>query len=185
MSGPVGDVPSAHSDRVTPLGHISALLTEMDVRYRMVLAEMDIRYQQRWSEMDLRYQQRYDAQTKAVETAMIAQQTAMQAALLAAEKAVQTAMTASEKAVTKAETAAEKRFDSVNEFRKAYQDLISLMLPRVEAEQRLTQMSEQIAELKQDAYQTRGRSAGLNAGWVYLIGAVALVGSLIAIVVRL
>jgi hypothetical protein len=55
-----------------------------------------------------------------------------------------TALIAAEKAVTKAETAAEKRFDSVNEFRAAYQDLISHQMPRAEAEQQLHQVDEKI-----------------------------------------
>jgi len=106
-----------------------------------VLQKNADRNEEVFKQIDLRYQQRYDAQIKAVEAAFLAQQTAMQAALLAAEKAVQTALQAAEKAVTKAEIAAEKRFDSVNEFREAYKDIIALQMPRAEAEQRLASLA--------------------------------------------
>ena len=94
--------------------------------------------------MQILLDERYATQVKAVDAAFIAQQTAMQTALLAAEKAVQTALTAAEKAVVKAETAAEKRFDAVNEFRGAYQDIISQQLPRVEADSRFKSLSEKL-----------------------------------------
>jgi len=115
------------------------------------------------AEMDLRYQQRFDAQTRALD-----------AALLAAEKAVQTALTAAEKAVTKAEVAAEKRFDAVNEFRGAYQDIIAQQMPRVEAEQRLNALAEKIDDLKAIASSAAGRSGGFDTGWKVLVAAVTL-----------
>jgi hypothetical protein len=125
-------------------------------------------------EKDVRDQQRYDAQTKAVDAALLAQQAAVQAALIAAEKAV-----------TKAEVAAEKRFDAVNEFRGAYQDIIAQQMPRAEAEQRLSAMTEKIDDLKSTVIQGSGRSAGLNAGWGYLVGAVGAIATVVALVVRL
>jgi len=108
---------------------------------------------------DLKDQQRYDAQTDAVTAALVAQQTAVQAAQAAAEKAV-----------NKAEAAAEKRFDAVNEFRGAYQDIIAQQMPRAEAEQRLQQLSDKIDELKGS---TRG---GVNAllGWLFAAAAVTV-----------
>ncbi len=121
------------------------------------------------AEMDLRYQQRYDASSKALD-----------AALLAAEKAVQTALTAAEKAVTKAETAAEKRFDAVNEFRAAYQDIISNQMPRAEAEQRLATMAKELDELK--AYRNRG--AGAMALWGYLVAGLGVALAVVAFVAR-
>jgi hypothetical protein len=125
-------------------------------------------------QMDLRYQQRFDAQQKALD-----------AALLAQEKAVQTAMIAAEKAVTKAEVAAEKRFDGVNEFRQLVTDLVREQMPRNEAEQRLAAMGEKVDELRATVLSNAGRGAGLQAGWAYLLGAVALVGGVLGIVLGL
>jgi hypothetical protein len=125
------------------------------------------------AEMDLRYQQRFDAQTRALD-----------AALLAAEKAVQTALATADRAVIKAETATEKRFDAVNEFRAAYNDVISQQMPRAEAEQRLSQLAEKIDELKShDAVRT-GVTTGANVLWGYLVGAVGIVAAIIAVIVR-
>ena len=116
---------------------------------------------------DLRDQQRYDAQTSAVQAALAAQQTAVQAAQAAAEKAV-----------NKAEVAAEKRFDSVNEFRGAYQDIIAKQMPRAEAEQRFQQLTDKIDELKGS---TRG---GVNALMGWLFAAAAIVVAVVSLVTR-
>ncbi len=127
---------------------------------------------------DLKDQQRYDAQTDAVKTALLAQQTAMQAALVAQQTAVQAAQAAAEKAVNKAEVAAEKRFDAVNEFRGAYQDIIAQQMPRAEAEQRLLQLSDKIDDLKGSS---RG---GINALLGWLFAAAAIVVAVISLVTR-
>lgn len=148
--------------QITIQDHVLALLAEMDQRYRVVLVEMD-----------LRYQQRFDAQTRALD-----------AALLAAEKAVQTALTAAEKAVTKAETAAEKRFDSVNEFRSAYQDIITQQMPRVEAEQRLTAITERINELRAVSSSGTGRREGSTTLLLGLIAAASVVIAAISLITR-
>jgi tetrahydromethanopterin S-methyltransferase subunit G len=123
---------------------------------------------------DTRDQQRYDAQQKALE-----------AALLAAEKAVATAMAAAEKAVVKAEMAAEKRFDAVNEFRGAYQDIISQQMPRVEAEQRLSALTEKVDDLKSEASKRAGHTMGLNAGWGILLSAVVMIATIVSVYVAL
>ena len=124
-------------------------------------------------ERDLRYQQRYDASKLALD-----------AALLAAEKAVQTALTAAEKAVTKAESAAEKRFDSVNEFRAAYQDIIAAQMPRTEAEQRLSAMAEKIDDLKAAVIAHASRTAGAGQLWLYLVAAAGVAVAVISLVTR-
>jgi hypothetical protein len=123
---------------------------------------------------DVKDQQRYDAQTKALDAALLAQQTAVQAALTAAEKAV-----------TKAEVAAEKRFDAVNEFRQAYQDIIREQMPRAEAEQRLAGLAEKVDDLKVSRSLGLGRVAGASALWGYLVGAVGAAAAIVAIVVKL
>jgi len=122
------------------------------------------------AEMDLRYQQRFDAQGQA-----------LTAALLAAEKAVQTALIAAEKAVAKAETANEKRFESVNEFRKTLSDQTATFPSRVE----LDALADRLRDLATRMDKTEGKSTGLNASWGYLIGAVALIGGIIAIVLKI
>jgi hypothetical protein len=155
---------------VSLLDHVLALLEAADQRYRQWFAEKD-----------LRDQQRFDAAERA-----------LQAALIAQERAVQAAQQAAATAATKAEIASEKRFDANNEFRGQLADQAATLMPRAEAEQRIGQLAEKIEELRSSidtlrngATGTQGRSAGLNAGWAYLVGAVALVGSVIAIVTTL
>lgn len=128
--------------------------------------------ERRLHELDTRYQERYNSQTKALD-----------AAFLAAEKAVQTALSAAEKAVVKAEVAAEKRFDSVNEFRGAYQDIIAQQMPRVEAEQRIAALSEKIDEVKASALIVAGRGQGLSAGWGYLVGGIGALVTVINLII--
>jgi hypothetical protein len=148
------------------------------------------------AEMDLRYQQRFDAANKAVEAAFMAQQTAMQTALTAAEKAVQSALSAAEKAVTKAEVAAEKRFDGVNEFRKAYQDIIALQMPRIEVENRLLAVTEKIddmkrgflvdiGELRKANYHVEGQSSGTRNTWNFIQSAIGMIVGLIVAYIAL
>jgi hypothetical protein len=136
------------------------------------------------AEMDLRYQQRYDAQTKALDAAFLAQQAAVQAALLAQEKAVATALLAADRAVTKAEIATEKRIEGLNELRGIVQDVGALQMPRSEAEQRLSAVSEKIDELKTGANLGQGRTAGTTALIGYLIAAAAVVVAIVSLITR-
>jgi len=120
------------SPDVPLLDHVAALVNARDHLFEVRFEYITSLH----AEYDLRYQQRFDAQQKALD-----------AALLAAEKAVQTALTAAEKAVAKAELAAEKRFEGLNELRAVVQDVLSLQMPRLEAESRLSSMEEKITSL--------------------------------------
>jgi C4-dicarboxylate-specific signal transduction histidine kinase len=115
------------------------------------------------AERDVRYQQRFDAQTKAIE-----------AALLAAKEAV-----------VKAELATEKRFESVNEFRQTLSDQAAQFMTRGESEAATGRNTERIQELTDRVNRREGHGAGLNAGWVYLIAAVGVIGTVIAAVLSL
>lgn len=112
----------------------------------------------------------------------------------AQEKAVVAALASAKEAVAKAEIASEKRLDLLNEFRGQLGDQATTFMPRIEAEQRMAAFAEKFAdsdrrhsdrlsalESRQD--RNEGRSKGLDASWGYLIGAVMLVGAVIAIVV--
>jgi len=100
------------------------------------------------------------------------------AAISAQDKAVQIAMIASEKAVVKAEIAAEKRFESVNEFRGQLADQAATFMPRLEAEQRLLQLSDKIDDLK------GSNRAGANALWGYIAAAAAIAVAVIALIMK-
>lgn len=119
-------------------------------------------------------QERYETQTKALD-----------AAFVAAEKAVQTALTSAETAVNKAERSAESRFASVNEFRQTLSDQAGSFIPRVEAEQRISALAEKVDVLSARVDKTEGRSVGISVSWAILVGAVLLIGTVVAIVVSL
>ena len=67
---------------------------------------------------------------------------------LAQNEALQVALTAAEKAVLKAEAASEKRFEAVNEFRGALNDMVGKMMPRAETDQRFMALSEKLDEMQ-------------------------------------
>ena|SRR5450631_1856443 len=149
---------------------------------QIILTETDRRYQQQIADLRLMLDERYVTQVKAVDAAFAAQQLAMQTALLAAEKAVATAMSAAEKATAKAEVAAEKRFDAVNEFREAYQDIIRVQMPRAEAEQRLQTLAEKLNDLKILDTAQAGHSAGLSDGAKILIGVLTALVAIVTLI---
>lgn len=119
-----------------------------------------------------------------------------------------TAFLASDRAITKAELANEKRFDGVNEFREQLRAQATTFIARSEAlllsdrnterinemarllatyasradvEAQSTRNSDRIAELTDRINRNEGRGAGLHTGWGYLLGAVAALGTIMAI----
>lgn len=86
-------------------------------------------------------------------------------------RAIAAASAAAERADTKADTALEKRLDGVNEFRATLADQAKQLASRVEVEA----LEKRVGELADRFNKTEGRAVGLNAGWVYLIGAAGIV----------
>lgn len=116
-----------------------------------------------FAERDRQYAQRFEAQ----------------------ERAVAAALNAAEKAVVKAEAAAEKRFDGVNEFRAQLSDQAATFVTRAEYAVTIKAADDKIDELKGRADLSGGRTLGLSAGWSLLLGAISLLGALVAIVMAL
>jgi hypothetical protein len=101
------------------------------------------------------------------------------------ETATQAALAASEKAVDKAESATEKRFEGVNEFRGALADRTAEFVTRSESEAVMVALRERVDELTNRLNRSEGKGAGLNAGWVYLLAAIAAVGTIVSLYVAL
>lgn len=99
----------------------------------------------------------------------------IEALLAEMDRRYQQQFDAAEKAVVKAEVAMEKRFDALNEFRLAYQDLIANKMSRAEAEQRLNALAEKIDDLKGSS------RAGAASLWAWLVGAAGLAATVIAL----
>jgi hypothetical protein len=150
-----------HPGVVTMLEFVTTLSAQRDRRFDALHQELKDSVDQRLRDADLRYQQRFDAQTSALDAALAAQK----------------------EAVHVANTAAEKRFESVNEFRQQLADQAATFMPRAEAEQRNAALAEKIDLLRSAANQWQGRSAGLNAGWVYLLGVIAAIGTVVSLIV--
>ncbi len=113
-------------------------------------------------ERDRRYEQRFDAQQRATEMAL----------------------SATKEAVLKAEHASDKRFDGVNEFRAQLSDQAAMLMPRMEADQRLAALTERVSDLTTVVTKIQGRSSGIEGAWGYLLGAVGLAAAVISMVVR-
>lgn len=170
--------PNPHSDRVTALEYLTTLISTLDRRFDTAHEDLKASIIDRFTAIrvlvdanDLRYQQRFDAANEAVHAALVA----------------------AEKATTKAEAAADKRFESVNEFRAQLADQAATFIPRAESEARMRSLAElveakyaglldKISDLTETVNRAQGRSAGLGAGWNYLVGLVGLVVAVITIV---
>jgi tetrahydromethanopterin S-methyltransferase subunit G len=92
------------------------------------------------------------------------------------------ALNAAATATNKAETATEKRFDSVNEFRAQLKDQSMTFLPRVEAEQRLSQLATRLEELRTSDAQRTAHSAGSTALYGWVIGGIGALATILVII---
>ncbi len=93
------------------------------------------------------------------------------------------ALAAADKAVAKAETATERRFESVNEFRQTLSDQTRSFLSKVEFDAVRDANAVRIADLASRLDKTEGKTVGLNAGWVYLIGGISVAATLASLIV--
>ena len=91
------------------------------------------------------------------------------------------ALSAADKAVSKAEVAAEKRFESVNEFRQTLSDQTRSFISKVEFEVVRDTNAARIADLSSRLDRTEGKTVGLNAGWVYLLGGLSIAATLVSL----
>jgi uncharacterized membrane protein len=116
---------------------------------------------------------------------MAAQDKAVLTALAAQEKAVAAALAAAKEAVNKAEVSVDERLKSMNEFRATLSDQATRLMPREEAVTRIDALRERMETLASRVTGSEGRSRGLGDGWGWLIGAVGLIGSIVAIALSL
>ncbi len=120
----------------------------------------------------------------------------VEALLDAADKRYEQRFDAAENAVAKADAASEKRFDGVNEFRAALADQTASLIPRAEAETRLTVLNEKLSELgiemraavgtlRESQTNSAGRDHGISQSWLVLLGAMGVAGVATDILTRL
>lgn len=125
---------------------------------------------QRLEEVDRRVAQRMDMERSRLEVQVEASREALTVALRAVSDAT-----------TKADLATEKRFESVNEFRDQLKDQAGTFIPRIETEQRLTQLSTRLDELRSNDTQRSARSAGSTALFGWVIGGIGALATILVI----
>lgn len=165
----------------------------------------DIRYQQRFEAQERAVTIALQAVDKEFHEHLTQVRSETKAALDASEKAIEKAEIATQKAIEKAESATDTRFAAVNEFRAQLADQTATFMLRREAEQRIGQVDDklgtfqtsfiqqingmsqridgQIAAINSRLDRTEGSSKGKDASWGYLIAAIGLLSTIIAIVI--
>ncbi|KAB1938973.1 hypothetical protein F8271_17590 [Micromonospora sp. ALFpr18c] len=129
-------------------------------------------------EVERRMEQRLDALERLIDAKLAHVNTKIDAQ--AAQ--VGLALASADKAVTKSETATEKRFESVNEFRQALSDQTKTFIARVEFEVVRDSHAGLITDLASRMDKLEGKGVGLNAGWVYLVGGLTVVATVVGLV---
>jgi hypothetical protein len=92
----------------------------------------------------------------------------------AAERAVEIAMVAANAAIEKAELTTERRFEAVNEFRGALNDMVGKMMPRAESEANWHGNAEKIVILSDRLTRIEGAGMGVKGSWGVIAGVVGL-----------
>lgn len=163
--------------------HLARVLAERDHRYEVEDSERDRRYVQ----MVEASVQLHNAQLEAYHNHCISALEALKFEfyehLKEAREATKSALTASEKAIDKQEAASEKRFESVNEFRKTLADQAERFMSRSEAIAQLDRNAERISDLNDRMNRNEGKGRGLDAAWIYALGAIAALGTVISLFV--
>lgn len=103
----------------------------------------------------------------------------------AAERAMAIAWEASEKAIGKSEAATEKRFDDLAAYREDITAQISGLISREEFGLQHANLVDRVEALTDRMNRAEGRGLGLNAGWLYLLGGLSALGTVITIVTLL
>jgi len=74
------------------------------------------------------------------------------------------------------------KFAGVNEFRAAMADQAGMFVTRAEAGVQHQRMSDAITALQDRLNRAEGKGLGLNAGWLYALGAIAALGTFASLI---
>jgi len=121
-----------------------------------------------------------------------AQQLALKDALISQEKAVAAALEGTKEAITKNDANTDKRFDLLSEKIDGVMGALNKNVGErgiyvthsdlsVEMEKLRTSFETMLRPLVTFMNSQQGKSSGLNSGWIYLIGAISLIGTIISI----
>jgi hypothetical protein len=132
-------------------------------------------------DLDLNHSQRHQAFDRLTDAKFVTQRVMMESQ---AEK-VALALAAADKAISKSEQATEKRFESVNEFRKTLSDQAANFISRREFEVLREAQAQRTLEFSARLDKAEGRSSGLDAAWVYLVGAFGIIAALVGVAIAI
>lgn len=97
---------------------------------------------------------------------------------------VNAALAAAKEAVIKAENATEKRFENVNEFRATLADQQRTLMPRNESELQMASLSARIKSLELSLTEDKGTKIGESVLFSYIVGAVGIILTIIAFILK-
>lgn len=126
---------------------------------------------------------RLDALERHVDSRIDALEKYLVTRIEAVDVASATANGMAKQAVDKAEVAVERRLEGLNELRGLVSDYQKTLLPRTEADTWFTSFREDLNKLEKAQTARTGRSAGLAAGWAYLIAAVGLLSVIAGVLI--
>lgn len=168
----------------TPAGFV----TESDF-FLTLLSERNLRFDSEMAAISSTVETNHEVATQAIDLlrdTIQHQLDEMDRRLMAAveggKDAARFALESADKATAKAETATEKRFDSVNEFRAQLKDQSATFIPRIEVEQRLTDIMSRLESLRTRDAQRTAHSAGSTALYGWLIGGIGALATILVIV---
>ena len=124
-----------------------------------VMNEREDKYTERYATQEARYRERFDAQ----------------------ELRYKERFEAQEEANKKVEINATKWMAATNEWRGAMDDREVKFAQKIE----LVAVADRIIALEKYANETRGRSGGLDASWLYLIQLITIIGVVVSIIIAL
>jgi hypothetical protein len=137
-----------------------AALDRLEARVAKAVADVIVRFDQLLAERDRRYDERAKAQQALFDLAHAA----------------------AKEAVNKAETAADSRFHSLNEFRAHLGDQQRSLIPRIEAEQRMSALEKRIDAVEGQSLEFRSSAKGGRETLSYLVATISLLLAIAAFV---
>jgi hypothetical protein len=97
----------------------------------------------------------------------------------AIDKTVKAAVDSADRATSKAEAAAKDKFESVNEFRKAFGDRERDMMPRLETENLMKALSQRVDNLENAKQSEVGRGSGIKESWALIAVLIAVLANVV------
>lgn len=145
---------------------------------------------------DVKYQVQFTSSKEAAAQRFEAQQLALKDALIAQEKAVAAALEGTKEAINKADVATDKRFGLLSEKIDAVIETTSKNTGaqgiyvthsdlNIAMEKLQSSIEVTLRPVVNYMNSSQGKSKGLNAGWIYFLGCVSLISTLLSIFVVL